>query len=859
MIQYFSGGTAPATSSVAYEDFLAAKSAHVDDVGHLGELALNPILKPHQRDVSAWAIAGGRRGIFADFGLGKTLIQVQIAIALIAEYGGSWLTVCPLGVRQEFTRDARELFGVEPVYVRSNDEHAAAVAVGQKFFLTNYERVRDGDLDPNRFTVASLDEAAAIRSYGSLTYQTFLTLFDQVRFRFVCTATPSPNRFKELIHYAAFLGIIDSGQALTRWFKRDSESAGNLTLYEHKEDEFFLWLSSWAVFLTTPSDLGYSDDGYILPELRVHEHRLPSDHAAAGFDGHGQGKLLRDAALSTVDAAREKRDTIAVRIAEMAATVRTFPPAEQFIVWVDLNDEQRAAERALGALGISYVSLQGETDLDVREAELERWRRGDAQAFISKPTMYGAGINMQQACKEIFVGVSFKFLDFYQAIKRVHRFLQCNPVDIHAIFTEAESTVFARLMQKWVQHDELRARMSEIIRTHGLGSGLRAAVSRQMGVERREVRGERWTAVNNDSVLEASRLEPDSVDLVLTSVPFSDQYEYSPTFNDFGHCDGDDGFFAQMDYLTPNIVRALKPGRMFCVHAKDRIVFGSVSGTGMYTVNEFSDKCVSHFKKHGLMYVGRITVVTDVVRENNQTYRLGWTEMCKDGTKMGVGMPEYVLLFRKLPTDRSRAYADERVTHDKAKYTRARWQLDAHSFWRSSGNRFLSAEEIRGLDQRTLRRLWQEFNRSHVYDFGEHVQIAEVLEAQGYLPSSFMLLDPQSPSAWVWDDIVRMRTLNSSQSRGQTMQHTCPLALDLVERLIEWYSNPGEVVLDPFGGIGTVGYVAVKMGRRAYTIELAPEYHDDAVSYLRAAEAEISMPTLFDLAAAEHVEPEASA
>jgi DNA modification methylase len=830
--------------TTAYETFLASKSAVAGYFGHDGESELIAALKPHQADICRWAIAGGRRAIFADFGLGKSIMQIQIAVSLVAAYGGSSLIVCPLGVRQEFTRDARRFFGIELQYVRTNEEHAAAVAAGGQYFLTNYERVRDGQLDPNRFTVVSLDEASVLRSFGSKTYQTFLTLFEHVRFKFVCTATPSPNRFKELIHYAGFLGVMDTGQALTRFFQRDSEKAGNLRLYPHKEREFWLWLSTWAVFLTKPSDLGYSDEGYALPPLRLHEHRLPSDHADAGFDGHGQGKLLRDSAISLGDAAREKRDTLPQRIAEAKAIIDAAPPDQHWLIWHDLEDERRAIEAAFP----EAVTVYGTQDLDERERAIVHFSDGNYRILATKPILAGSGCNFQRHCHAaVYLGVGYKFNDFIQSVHRINRFLQEHPVDIHVIYSEAEDPIYAELKRKWAQHDELREKMSEIIRSYGLGQELRGAeLRRQMGVERREVVGERYTAVNNDSVLEMPRLANDSVDLVVTSWPFSDQYEYTPTYNDFGHNGGDEPFFAQMDYLTPEIVRALKPGRLYCVHTKDRMIFGSMSGDGFYAVNEFSDKCVTHLKKHGLRYMGRITVVTDVVRENNQTYRLGWTEQCKDGTKMGVGSPEYVLLFRKLPTDRTNSYADEPVRHDKKRYTRARWQFDAHGFWRSSGDRFLSPQEVRGLDFSTLRKLWHEFDRNHVYDYRKHVEAAEVLEAEGYLPSSFMLLDPTSHSEMVWDDVVRMRTLNGEQSRRQASQHTCPLQLDIVERLIERYSNPGELVLDPFGGLGTVGYCAVKMGRRAYTIELSPEYHDDAVGYLRAAEADIPMPTLFE-------------
>jgi hypothetical protein len=266
----------------------------------------------------------------------------------------------------------------------------------------------------------------------------------------------------------------------------------------------------------------------------------------------------------------------------------------------------------------------------------------------------------------------------------------------------------------------------------------------------------------------------------------------------------------------------------------------------MYSVNPFSDKCVAHLQAHGLIYCGRITIVTDVVRENNQTYRLGWTEKCKDGTKMGVGSPEYILLFRKLPSDQSKSYADLPVVKRKEDYTRSRWQFDASPFWRSNGNRFLKPEEIQQLPTDSLRTLWHEFNSKHVYSFPEHVAIAEHLEKQGLLPASFMLLDPTSHSPWVWDDVVRMRTLNTDQSRKRQEQHVCPLQLDIVERLMETYSNPGELVLDPFAGLGTVPFVAVQTGRRGYGIELNSAYWVDSVAYCRSEEQKVLSPTLFD-------------
>jgi DNA modification methylase len=673
-----------------------------------------------------------------------------------------------------------------------------------------------------------------------------------VPYKFVATATPSPNRFKELIHYAGFLGIMDTGQALTRWFKRDSSKAGNLQIHPHKLKEFQLWLSTWAVFVQTPSDLGYSDDGYVLPPLDIHRHRLPVDHASAGYDSWGQGKLLRNAATSLSDAAKEKRDSLKDRVQEAKEIIESGGPDRHWIIWCELEDERRELQKQIPGI----ECIWGNQDLDVREAIVERFTEGELRLFGTKPSLSGYGGNLQFHCwSNIFLGLGYKFADFIQSIHRTQRFGQPHAVDVHLIYTESEDPVYDALMKRWEQHKELQSSMSKIIRDCGLNQiKAGAEMQRSIGVLRQEVKGGLFTAVNNDNVPEMAAMASNSVDLIVTSVPFSDHYEYTESFNDFGHNDGDKGFFEQMDFLTPEIIRALKPGRLYCVHAKDRIVYGSVSGDGMYTVNPFSDKCVAHLIRHGLRYCGRITVVTDVVRENNQTYRLGWTENSKDGTKMGVGSPEYILLFRKLPTDTTRAYADVPVVKSKETYTRARWQFDAHSLWRSNGNRFFRPEDLGSIPMDKLRKLWQQYSASHVYDYQEHVSLAEEMEKRGILPSTFMALDPPNPSSpWVWDDVARMRTLNSEQARKGFEMHVCPLQLDICERLIERYSNRGELVLDPFGGVGSVAYCAVSMGRKAFTIELNEQYHRDAVGYCRAAEMKASMPTLFDL---EPIQPE---
>lgn len=290
----------------------------------------------------------------------------------------------------------------------------------------------------------------------------------------------------------------------------------------------------------------------------------------------------------------------------------------------------------------------------------------------------------------------------------------------------------------------------------------------------------------------------------------------------------------------------LKPGRVFACHVKDRVLFGNATGTGMPTIEPFHSFCIQHYMSHGFQYMGMITVITDVVRENNQTYRLGWTEQCKDGSKMGVGCPEYILLSRKLPTDTSTAYADEPVTKSKEEYTRGQWQIDAHAFWRSSGDRLLNKDELREVPTDKMQKIYTKFSRDTVYNYADHVALANSLDSEDRLPATFMVIAPASWTDEVWDDINRMRTLNSTQSRRNEQMHVCPLQLDIVERIIKRYSNECDTVLDIFGGLMTVPMTAVKMGRYGIGIELNPDYFRDGVGYLKAAEEEIDVPTFFD-------------
>lgn len=712
--------------------------------------------------------------------------------------------------------------------------------------VTNYERVRDGDIRPDYFCATSLDEASVLRSFGSKTYQTFLDKFKNVPYKLVATATPSPNRYKELIHYAGYLEVMDTGQALTRFFQRDSTKANNLTLYPNMEDEFWLWVSSWALFITKPSDLNpnYSDCGYDLPKLEVQWHELPVLYGDS-YDKNGQVQLFQEAAEGLKEAAAAKRDSIDARVQKLKEIVDSSPD-DNFLLWHDLEAERHAIKKALP----ETVDIYGSQDYELREKRVIDFSEGRTRLFATKKSLSGSGCNFQKHChREIFVGIDFEFNDFIQAIHRCYRFLQKYPVVIDIIYMENEQHIKEILEEKWKNHNHMVDKMVEIVKKYGLSTaGKETALKRKMGVETVRVEGKNYIAVHDDCVEETRRMESNSIDLIHTSIPFGNHYEYSANYNDFGHNQNTDRFFEQMDFLTLELLRILKPGRVAAIHVKDRVLFGNATGTGMPTIEPFHAQCISHYMKHGFQYFGMITVVTDVVRENNQTYRLKWSEQCKDGSKMGVGCPEYILLLRKLPTDRSTAYADEPVSKSKEEYTRAQWQIDAHGYWRSSGDRLVGKEELKEVPLNVLQSVYRKYSRETVYNYEEHVKLAKELDEMDKLPATFMVVAPRSWNQMeVWDDINRMKTLNTTQSRRRQQMHVCPLQIDIVERIINRYSNVGDTVLDPFGGLMTVPRQAVLMGRKGYGIELSSDYFRDGVGYLQEAEAEQETPTLFDL------------
>lgn len=864
-----------------YMEFIEAKVEVAEQNGFdIDGFQYHSSNKPHQSLIVRRVLQDGKILVAAAFGLGKTQIGLEVARAVYEYTGKKVLFVADLGVRHQFVNRDGPRLGMQLKYCATDADIEAAET---QYIITNYERVRDDtNIHPqlHDFGAVIFDEGNIMRSLDSVTYDVFKRAFEDVAVQVILTATPAPNDYREIIYYANFLDVMDNGQALTRWFGRNPDKAGDLRLLPQFEREFWLWVSTWAVFLNKPSDLGFDDDGYITPGIEIHWHRLPVDYAAAWeqVDNRGQGKLFQDSTTSAIELHRNKRATAQDRLNKAKEIIATT--ADNILLWHLFEYERDMIERQIP----EALTVYGSQSPEEKEAGIMAFEDGQVPILATKASIAGSGCNFQAHCHtNIFMSLDYSFNDLIQAIKRTDRFQQVYTVDVHFIYSEDEDGIVESLKRKWRQYDHLNELMSRIIRKYGLNhQEISRAMRRKVGVIREETKGKFYTLVKNDCVLEMGNLPDNSIDYIMTSIPFGNHYEYTTQVEDFGHNPGDDDFWTQMGYLIPELLRVLKPGRKADIHVKDRVLYGHQTPHGFTEISQFVGETQREFTKWGFINHGFRVIVTDVVRENNSTYRLGWSECCKDSTKMGSGLPEYVVSFRKPASDNAQQYADSRVVHHKPgaigahcphcgwwghdyteldvktemvlnesyireeveigrqcpacgeivhrvtgnSYSKARWQIDAHDFWRSNGDALISQE---------------------LYSYAEHLREAEKDDEKGALPSTFMKYPPLSPSPFVLTDANFMFGLNSSQVGRKVRKHICPLPFDIVQRCITLNSNPGDLVLDPFAGLGTVPYIAVKLGRHGYGIEINDDSYNDSAVYLADIERKVSLPTLFDL------------
>ncbi len=458
------------SAAVDYSDFLASKRVAAPSVGFEVERDnLNPGLFEYQRDIVAWALRRGRAALFADTGTGKTVMQLEYGWHVHLHTRRDVLIVAPLAVAAQTVREGIR-FGIPVNRCQSQADIRPGINI------TNYERLDGFNL--RSFVCVILDESSILKAFDSKTKNALCESCASVPYRLACTATPAPNDHIELGNHADWLGVMTGKQMLSRWFINDAGNTRTWRLKKHSERDFWRWVASWAVSLRRPSDLGYSDEGFVLPPLHLHEEVVPVDWVVGASD-----RLFRDASLSATTMHKEMRLTAPARVARVVELVGAEPD-EPWAVWCNTNYEADLLKRALPYA----VEVRGSESPDAKERKLVAFIEGRERVLITKTSIAGFGLNMQHCARTAFVGLSYSFESLYQALRRFYRYGQTRDVHAYLVVAETEGRVIETVKAKMIDHET----MLEGMRAAQSGLQLRQGMDRGAYTPRIEMEVPSW-------------------------------------------------------------------------------------------------------------------------------------------------------------------------------------------------------------------------------------------------------------------------------------------------------------------------------------------------------------------------------
>lgn len=725
-----------------YEEFLAQKAIVDPSTGLAVIPELNASLFDFQRDIVAWSLKRGRAAIWADCGLGKTLMQLEWA----KHIPGNVLIAAPLAVASQTVREGQK-FGIEVNYARSQDEVKPGITI------TNYEMI--DYFSPKYFEGVVLDESSILKSYDGKTRTAIIDAFAKTSFRLACTATPAPNDYMELGNHAEFLGVMSRVEMLSMFFVHDGGETQKWRLKGHAESEFWKWLASWAVCIRKPSDLGYDDRDFTLPSLEMHQVTVRVDKPSEGY-------LFPMEASSLQERLHAKRDTIAERVVECAKVVSDSK--EQFIIWCNLNDESGAITMAIPGA----IEVLGSHSRQSKEQAIIDFIDGKIRVIVSKASMFGYGLNLQCCWNMAFVGLSDSYEQFYQAVRRCWRFGQKQTVDCYVITAETEGAVVANIKRKEKDAMAMAENMVEHMKELNKES-IHGAERKKDEYKRDKTGGDGWELHLADCVDLIQEIPNGGIHYSIYSPPFASLYTYSNSDRDMGNCKGNDVFMEHYRFLIKEMYRATMPGRLTSFHCMNLPT--SKQMHGYIGIRDFRGELIRLHEEEGWIFHSEVCIWKDPVTAMQRTKALGllYKQLRKDSAMSRQGIPDYLVTMRK-PGENP-----ERVEHTHESLPVGLWQKYA------------------------------------------------------------------SP---VWMDINPSDTLTFREAREHNDErHICALQLQVIERGMELWSNPGDLVFSPFSGIGSEGYTALKMGRRFIGSELKRSYWEQAVKNIKQAKREQS--TLF--------------
>ena len=617
-----------------YETFVKQKRRVEVATGH-SPSDLNEHLFDFQHAIVTWAVRRGRAAIFADTGLGKTLMQLSWADEVASHTGGIVLILAPLAVSEQ-TIEQGSTFGID---VRRVPNGGTPDSPG--VWITNYERMDHIDFESLHGLV--LDESSILKSHDGKTRQRIINAAQRIPYRLSCTATPSPNDFEELGNQCEFLGVMTRTEMLATYFVNDTGDTGTWILKGWGQSRFWEWMGSWAVVLRNPSDIGFDGSRYILPAPEYIEHVVETEQS---------GDLFAKPAQTLAERRKAQRDSIEARCKALADVVNA-DQSEPWLIWCHLNDEAEMLQQLIPG----SVNVQGSDKPEDKAARMMDFSHGNLRVLISKPKICGFGMNWQHCARMAFVGLDDSFEKFYQAVRRCYRFGQKRNVLVHLFTAENEGQILQNLKRKELQHHEMSEKMIEHMKDI-MNTELQGQVNIVDEYSEDTHAGQGYTVHLGDCVKWARRMDDNSIDYSVFSPPFADLFVYSNSDHDMGNCKDDGEFVAQFRFLVSELFRVLKPGRNVSFHCMNLPT--TKMRQGFIGIRDFRGDLIRVFQDAGFVYHSEVCIWKDPVVAMQRTKALGLLHKTirENSTMTRMGLPDYVVTMRK-PGD-----CEERVTHD---------------------------------------------------------------------------------------------------------------------------------------------------------------------------------------------------
>jgi hypothetical protein len=740
---------------MTYQEFLASKTTAAHATGFDPKQFIAPLF-PFQRDIVTMACRVGKFCIWADCGMGKTAMQLEWAAQVCQYTGGNVLILAPLAVAHQTVREGKKFEINCQFAITQSDVH-------QGITVTNYEKL--GHFEPSLFSGVVLDESSILKAYTGKIRTQIIESFAQTAYRLACSATPAPNDYIELGNHAEFVGVMTRTEMLAMFFVHDGGDTAKWRLKGHARSKFWEWVCSWAVTIRKPSDLGYDDGSFILPKLQIQDCTVQTPREAVTADD-GQMALFAMQARTLNDQRKVRKASLSLRVDAAAKLANSN--TEQWLVWCDLNDESRLLTVAIdGAIEVSG----SDSDDYKRQAAID-FQDGKIRVLISKPSIFGFGLNFQRCHNVAFVGLSHSYEAFYQAIRRCWRFGQQHSVNAYIIYDVAEGCVIDNIRRKEMDSIQMAQSMVEIMKQTTMKHLKK--IQRQVAAHVTEHKsGDGWDLYMGDCVESIKQLDDNSIHYSIFSPPFASLYTYSNSDRDMGNSRTQQEFFDHFQFLATELHRVMMPGRLISFHCMN--LPSSKERDGFIGIKDFRGDMLRIFQSAGFVFHSEVCIWKDPVIAMQRTKAIGLLhkQVRKDSALSRQGIPDYLITVRKLGCNLEpvAGVITEFVGENPPQKT---------------GNQIKDSINI-----------WQRY---------------------------------ASP---VWMDINPSDTLQYRSARSnEDERHICPLQLGVIRRALQLWSNPGDLVLSPFTGIGSEGYCSIQSGRRFVGFELKPSYFNCAVKNL---------------------------